>query len=175
VEQIISETKSNVDHHVQEGKQKVNAGTEIAKRCHELLDQILDSVKRVDGMVIQIAKSSAEQSQGVAEINKAMNQLDSATHQNTTIAHQEASTSVQLEKGALQLEEMVRELLSLVKGSSSGEGTAPAPKRSSKKSGSSAAKVAKEPKAVVAEAKNPAPKVNLEFTPKSDDDRFEDL
>jgi methyl-accepting chemotaxis protein len=175
VEQIISETKSNVDHHVQEGKQKVNAGTEIAKRCHELLDQILDSVKRVDGMVIQIAKSSAEQSQGVAEINKAMNQLDSATHQNTTIAHQEASTSVQLEKGALQLEEMVRELLSLVKGSSNAGDSASTPKRGSKKGGSNGNRAAKEPKPVMAEAKKPAPKVHLEVTPKSDDARFEDL
>ena len=174
VEQIISETKSNVDHHVQEGKQKVNAGTEIAKRCHDLLDQILESVKRVDGMVVQIAKSSAEQSQGVGEINKAMNQLDSATHQNTTIAHQEASTSIQLEKGALQLEEMVRELLSLVKGSGAEDGGAPASKRSSKKGGAKSGKSSPESKPVMA-AKQSTPKVNIEVTPQSNDARFEDL
>ncbi len=117
VDQIISETKSNVGFHVQQGKQRVNAGTEIAQRCDDLLGQILDSVKQVDAMVNQIAKSSAEQSQGVGEINKAMNQLDSATQQNASIAHQEASTSTQLEKGAVQLEAMVKELLCLVKGS----------------------------------------------------------
>jgi len=116
VEQIISETKTNVNQSVQEGRQKVNHGTDIAKRCHDLLDQILESVKNVDTMVTQIATSSIEQTQGVGEINKAMNQLDSATHQNTSIAHQEAGTSVQLEKGAIELEAMVLDLIAMVKG-----------------------------------------------------------
>jgi methyl-accepting chemotaxis protein len=173
VEQIISETKSNVDHHVQQGKQKVNAGTEIAKRCHDLLDQILDSVKHVDGMVIQIAKSSAEQSQGVGEINKAMNQLDSATQQNTTIAHQEASTSIQLEKGALQLEEMVKELLSLVKGSGKGDPTRSSSKRNPKRSGSNDGK-SNDLKPTVT-AKKTTPKPHFDATPQADDARFEDL
>ena len=181
VEQIISETKSNVDHHVQEGKQKVNAGTEIARRCHDLLEQILDSVKRVDGMIIQIAKSSAEQSQGVGEINKAMNQLDSATQQNTSIAHQEASASVQLEKGAQQLEEMVKELLSLVKGeskplekkskvSSQSRAGAESARKSFKGGSQSSSQNASQKSSL---AKNPA--VNLDETPHPDDHRFEDL
>jgi len=116
VEQIISETKTNVDQSVKEGRDKVTHGTNIARRCYELLEQILDSAKNVDTMVAHIARSSVEQTQGVSEINKAMNQLDSATRQNTSIAHQEASTSVQLEKGALDLETMVRELITMVKG-----------------------------------------------------------
>ena len=116
VERIISDTKTNVDQSVKEGRDKVRSGTEIAKRCYELLEQILNSAKDVDTMVTHIARSSVEQTQGVGEINKAMNQLDSATQQNTSIAHQEASTSVQLEKGALDLESMVQELNTMVKG-----------------------------------------------------------
>jgi methyl-accepting chemotaxis protein len=116
VDQIISETKSSVGQSVQEGKQKVMFGTDIARRCHELLDQILGSVKDVDAMVTQIAASSSEQTQGVGEINRAMNQLDAATQQNTSIAHQEAGTSTQLEKGASELESMVSELISMVNG-----------------------------------------------------------
>jgi methyl-accepting chemotaxis protein len=116
VDQIISETKASVGQSVQEGKQKVMFGTDIARRCHELLDHILSSVKDVDAMVTQIAASSSEQTQGVGEINRAMNQLDAATQQNTAIAHQEAGTSTQLERGASDLESLVSDLISMVNG-----------------------------------------------------------
>jgi methyl-accepting chemotaxis protein len=116
VDQIINETKSTVNQHVLEGKRKVGQGTEIATRCHDLLEQILGSVKSVDSMVSQIAKASREQTQGVSEINKAMNQLDQVTQQNTTVAYQGASSASELQKEAQQLEAWVRDLNAMVSG-----------------------------------------------------------
>ena len=116
VQEIITETKELVSQSIEDGKRKVTCGTDIARKCHELLNEILYSVQEVDEMVTQIAVSSVEQTQGVGEINQAMNKLDSATQQNTTIAQQEAGTSTQLEKGAQDLEGMVQELILMVKG-----------------------------------------------------------
>ena len=117
VDQIVVETKTNVNRSVQEGKQSVVFGTDIAKRCHDLLDEILDSTKEVDGMVSQSAASAAQQTQGVTEITRAMSQLNAATVQNTTSAQQEAGTSSELERGADELKRLVGELTLLVKGS----------------------------------------------------------
>jgi methyl-accepting chemotaxis protein len=98
------------------GKEKVETGTQNAKRCGLVLDEIVENVANVNGMVAEIAKASHEQAQGVSEITKAMNQLDQVTHQNASSSQQCSGASDQLKSQANTMKEIVASLLKTVLG-----------------------------------------------------------
>ncbi|MEN9723955.1 MAG: hypothetical protein RJB38_1941 [Pseudomonadota bacterium] len=116
VERIVNDTKVAVERLVVESRAKVEAGTEVAGRCGDALNNILSTVQEVDGMVGEIASASHEQAQGVAEINKAVNQLDQVTQQNTAIAQSAATSAEQLSNQASQLRQMVSDLFLVING-----------------------------------------------------------
>jgi methyl-accepting chemotaxis protein len=116
VENIVNDTKTNVERLVAVGKQKVQSGTEVAHRCGDVLDEIVQSVSQVNTRVGEISTASQEQSQGVSEITKAVAQLDQVTQQNAAASQQAASASEELSAQADMLRIMVRELLIQVRG-----------------------------------------------------------
>ena len=191
VEKIVSETKTNVGREALAGKQKVDAGTKIAKQCGELLDQILSSAENLDSMVSQISVATREQTQGVTEINKAMGQLDQVTNQNSGIAHTTATAAEQLSREAESLSGMVGELLSVVNGGKNVKNTTPAikaaapkteikvtdktPKKAEVAPASRQDDKAKAPLKVVASPTPSTPADSGLGVPRADDPRFEDL
>lgn len=82
VENIVNQTKSEVSMLMTEGKTKVEHGITVAKRCNDVLEQIVGHVNEVNSMVSDITVASEEQSKGIIEISKAMDQLDQATQMN---------------------------------------------------------------------------------------------
>lgn len=96
VEAIIAESKSKVSQLVEIGRAKVTEGEQIARRCGEVLDEIVAHGQDVNRMVAEISTASQEQAQGVREINKAMNLLDHVTQRNATSADESAESSKRL-------------------------------------------------------------------------------
>ena len=94
VEGIVDTTKRRVDSLVQVGKQKVESGVVTAKRCTEILEEIVSNVNRVGSLVSEISVASQEQANGIAEINKAMAELDAVAQKNS-LSSQESSKSSQ--------------------------------------------------------------------------------
>jgi len=120
VESTVTQTKSKVDVLIRTGKEKVDAGSHTAKRCGEVIEEILKNVSAVGEMVSEIATASDEQAQGVAEINKAMNQMDQVTQQNASASQEASSAAEDLTQQADALREMVRGLLATVDGGKTG-------------------------------------------------------
>ncbi len=107
VENIVDETKGNVARMVESGKSKVDAGVVIAKRCGDILDQVVDNVTQVNDMMGEITTAAKEQAEGISNISTAMNQLDSATHQNAAVAEKTSRYSDQLAREARKLKDAI--------------------------------------------------------------------
>jgi methyl-accepting chemotaxis protein len=120
VEDIVKNTKTRVDILVQSAKNKVSAGTVTAKRCGEILDEIVVNVTHVGGMVSEISNASQQQSQGIQEINKAMSELDTVAQQNNLASQQSSVAATDLQGQVERLKEMVDLLNSVVLGQANG-------------------------------------------------------
>ena len=116
VDTIVSETKSRVERLTTLSKEKVQAGTVTARRCGEVLDEIVKSVGEVNVMVSEIATASKEQAQGVAEINKAMNQLDQVTQSNASSSQDAAAGADRLRNQSVRLGQIIEQLSHAVEG-----------------------------------------------------------
>ncbi len=119
VERIVSQTKMKVDKLMTEGKEKVDYGSEVAKECGEILNQIVDNIKVASDMAVEISNASAEQSQGIAEISKAMAQLDAVTQDNSQTSQELSQVADVLNNDATRLENSVTELLKTINGEKS--------------------------------------------------------
>jgi methyl-accepting chemotaxis protein len=116
VEGLVAETRSKVEMLAQQGKQEVNEGVEVAKRCGDVLGNIVNDASSVATMASEISSASQEQSQGISEINKAMSQLDQVTQQNSAAGEQAARAAEDLSLEAEVLKSAVDQLVSAIEG-----------------------------------------------------------
>ncbi len=86
---------------------KVENGSDIANRTGSSLGEIKDGATKVTDIVAEIAASSNEQAQGIAQINTGLGQIDKVTQQNTANAEESASAAEELSGQATQLNEML--------------------------------------------------------------------
>lgn len=119
VEKIVNTTKSEVGALMIEGKKKVEMGITVARRCNDVLDDIVGHVKEVDTMVSDITIASEEQSKGIAEISRAMGQLDQATQINADSSRQMAFSAEELSGQSRKLNMLVEDLKHTVEGRAS--------------------------------------------------------
>lgn len=120
VEMIVQNTQSRVGGLVQSGKEKVSAGTATAKRCSEILEEIVSNVTRVGSLVSEISVASQEQSKGVSEINKAMSELDSVAQQNSSASQQTSTSAEDLKVQVAGVRDMVLQLNEVLLGQGNG-------------------------------------------------------
>ncbi len=88
----------------------VNTADEVAGR----LASIRVSIQRVSERVESVAKATAEQAQGIRQVNAALGQIDAVTQTNAANAEQTASASTQLSAQARSLSARVSQLAELV-------------------------------------------------------------
>jgi len=81
---------------IQTSVQKVRSGTEFVNETGKSLDDIVTGVKKVGDIVAEIAAASAEQSQGIEQVNQAVSQMDEITQQNAALAEQASAASVSM-------------------------------------------------------------------------------
>ncbi|MCD6580816.1 MAG: HAMP domain-containing protein [Desulfuromusa sp.] len=83
--------------------EKTSNGTRIAERTSEALEEIVGSIGKVTDLIGEIAASSNEQAQGIAQVNIGMQQIDQVIQQNTATAEESAATSEELSSQAAEL------------------------------------------------------------------------
>jgi len=66
-------------------------------------DAIVAAVQQVNDIIARISAASAEQAQGIAEVNEAVTQLDTVTQQNAALVEQAAAAAESLEEQAQNL------------------------------------------------------------------------
>lgn len=116
VSEIVEKSKTSIEKLVMLGQEKVLHGTQITKQCEEALNDILTSVKTVDGMIDEIATASREQSLGVQEVTKAMQSLDQVTLENNQVAQDVAEMAGNLSIRASELDTTVQQLTVVISG-----------------------------------------------------------
>ena len=86
---------------------KTAEGTKQVENAGSTMDEVVISVKRVADIISEIAAASAEQSQGIAQVNDAVTILDEATQQNAALVEQAAAAAMSLVEQANALTDVV--------------------------------------------------------------------
>jgi methyl-accepting chemotaxis protein len=87
--------------------EKVEGGSKLVADAGRTMTEIVGSVKRVSDIIAEITAASAEQSQGIGEVNTSVAQLDQMTQQNAALVEQSAAAAQSLKDQAGQLAQAV--------------------------------------------------------------------
>lgn len=83
---------------------KVEAGTDLVQQTGKALETIKESVTQVANNISDITNSSAEQIDGIEQINQALVNLDNMTQQNAALAEQTSAASVSMNESAQNMQ-----------------------------------------------------------------------
>lgn len=92
---------------IQTSVQKVRSGTEFVNETGKSLSEIVTGVKKVGDIVAEIAAASAEQSQGIEQVNQAVSQMDEITQQNAALAEQASAASVSMTEQSTTMSQLL--------------------------------------------------------------------
>jgi methyl-accepting chemotaxis protein len=86
---------------------KVESGSKLVAHAGATMNEIVNSVQRVTDIIGEITAASAEQSDGIGEINVAVVQLDKMTQQNAALVEESAAAAESLKQQAQSLSKVV--------------------------------------------------------------------
>jgi methyl-accepting chemotaxis protein len=86
---------------------KVEEGANLVDESGRNLQEIMNSVKKVDEIITEITAASQEQSDRIEEVNRAVGQMDEITQQNAALVEQAAAASESMGEQARDLSELV--------------------------------------------------------------------
>ncbi|KUF11562.1 methyl-accepting chemotaxis protein [Pseudoponticoccus marisrubri] len=86
---------------------QIQKGVRLVERAGVALDEVVDQVADISGMVTDIAKGAGEQAQGLNEINVGIANLDRVTQQNAAMVEQSTASAHMLRTDATHLGDLV--------------------------------------------------------------------
>ena len=86
---------------------KVQAGTRLVGEAGGTMQEVVDSVQRVAGIIAEITATAVHQSDGISQVNDAMGQMDAVVQQNSALVEQAAAAADALQQQAQELAEAV--------------------------------------------------------------------
>jgi aerotaxis receptor len=86
---------------------KVESGARIVDDAGRTMDDIVDQVKRVSDLIVEISAATQEQSKGIGQVDSAVAHLDQITQQNAALVEESAAASESLKQQAARLAEAV--------------------------------------------------------------------
>ena len=92
---------------IQDSVDKVRNGSKLVSDSGVTLEEIVGAVKKVGGIIAEIAAASSEQSSGIDQVNRAVMQMDEMTQQNAALAEQTSSTSVSMRQQADEMAQRI--------------------------------------------------------------------
>jgi methyl-accepting chemotaxis protein len=96
-----------IKHLIGDSVEKIEAGTQLVAEAGDTMDEILDSVQTVTGIMGSITLASDEQSIGIEQVNKAIAEMDGVTQQNAALVEEAAAAAESLEEQAQNLSNTV--------------------------------------------------------------------
>jgi methyl-accepting chemotaxis protein-1 (serine sensor receptor) len=87
--------------------EKVQAGTRLVGDAGGTMQEVVDSVQRVAGIIAEITATAMHQSEGITQVNEAMGQMDGVVQQNSALVEEAAAAADALQQQALALAEAV--------------------------------------------------------------------
>ena len=110
VQSIVNETRGAMEKIISTAKSKTLEGTEIAKECSLVLEEIVNEVGEIVEMSEKITSASTEQANGMGEIAKAMGNIDQSTHETNHLAKKVSQISDELSYELQAITGMIGEL-----------------------------------------------------------------
>ncbi|MRV73344.1 HAMP domain-containing protein [Duganella sp. FT92W] len=92
---------------ITEAVSSVETGNRLAGSTGGAMQEVLGSIGRVTSVVAEITQASAEQSDGIAQINQAIVQMDDVTQQNAALVEQAAAAAAALQQQCAGLLDVV--------------------------------------------------------------------
>ncbi|HEX7647985.1 MAG TPA: methyl-accepting chemotaxis protein [Noviherbaspirillum sp.] len=86
---------------------RVDGGSRLVDDAGHTMEQVVEAVKRVAGIMGEIASSSYEQSKGIAEVNQAVTRMDDMTQQNAALVEEAAAAAQSMQEQAERLVQAV--------------------------------------------------------------------
>jgi len=87
--------------------QKIESGNLLVNKSGDTMNEIVNSIKRVNDIMSEIAAASNEQSSGIEEISTAVSQMDEMTQQNAALVEEAAAAAESLQSQADQMSRRV--------------------------------------------------------------------
>ncbi|MYM90243.1 methyl-accepting chemotaxis protein [Rugamonas sp. FT82W] len=107
---------------ISESVGQVESGSKLVAEAGATMNEVLESVQSMAGVMAEISHASREQSAGIEQVNQAISQMDTVTQQNAELVQQAASAAQGLQDQAATLSQLV----SVFRLKDGGRGAAPA-------------------------------------------------
>ena len=92
---------------IQSSVEKVDSGTQLVANAGVTMNEIVQGVQRVNGIIGEISTAAAEQSDGISQVNVAVTQLDQMTQQNGALVGESTAAAENLREQAQRLADLV--------------------------------------------------------------------
>lgn len=92
---------------ISDSVKKIESGNTLVSKSGETMKDVVNSIKRVNDIMAEIAAASVEQSSGIQEISNAVLQMDEMTQQNAALVEEAAAAAESLQSQADQLTQRV--------------------------------------------------------------------
>lgn len=92
---------------ISDSVEKVSTGSQLVGLAGSTMNEIVQSVKRVNDIMAEITAASHEQSTGLNQVNQAVGRMDQVTQQNAALVEQAAATAESLRQQASSLLQLV--------------------------------------------------------------------
>jgi methyl-accepting chemotaxis protein len=97
------EIKTLIGHSVAQ----VDKGAQLVAQAGATMDQVVQSINDVSGIIAELTLASAEQSIGIEQISQAISEMDHVTQQNAALVEQAAAAAASMQEQAGGLTQMV--------------------------------------------------------------------
>ena len=99
-----AEAAKNTTELIENSVKEVEQGVSNAGMTAGVLNEVNQSIVKVNDLVAEIATSSKEQSSSTDEVNEALTQINNVVQQNSSISEETASSSEELNSQAIELQ-----------------------------------------------------------------------
>jgi len=86
---------------------KVEIGSKLVNQAGNTMTEVVNSIKDVTEIMTRITKASAEQAQGIEQVNAAIIEMDNVTQQNAALVEQAAAAAGSMQDQASILNRVV--------------------------------------------------------------------
>jgi methyl-accepting chemotaxis protein len=111
-----AEAAKNTSSLIEGSHKNAENGVRATEELIGILGEITMSIKKVSGLVNEVAAANEEQSQGIGQVNSAVAQMDQVIQQTVSNAEESSAASEELAAQAQQMQEVVTELNHLIGG-----------------------------------------------------------
>jgi hemerythrin-like metal-binding protein len=104
---------------------KSDRGVQISLQVNKSFEEIMETVRKVDDLVVNIASASKEQSDGIGQVSIAVTEVDKVTQSNAANAEESAAAALELNAQADALKEALSKMMQLTSGAKAAAETEP--------------------------------------------------